>query len=87
MKTSKFLQFVIFFVALWASLNLFIGTNKQDPQSAPTTDIEISAIKQKFSLGSIVQVKITNNKEANLEPRKDCPSEPLDVYKWKNGEW
>lgn len=87
MNKSKFIQFVIFFFALWAILNLFSTEKNQENNPQNKSDIVLTPVKNKFAQGNIVQIKITNNKSENLTPWADCPSEPLDVYKWDNGEW
>lgn len=87
MKPTKFLQITIFFFALWAILNLFNGQQNKTTEVAKNSDIVLAPLKTKFTQGSVVQIKITNNKEENLMPWDDCPLEPLDVFMWDNGEW
>lgn len=87
MKPSKFFQFILFFVAIWMILNLFSGNNQKDNLPNQKTDIVLTPVKSKITLGQVVELKITNNKSINLKPWADCPHEPLDVYQWQNGEW
>ncbi len=87
MNPSRFFRFLILFVALWAILNLFSSNQKEKNNPKQTSDIVMLPTKAKFSQGSVVQLKITNNKEENLTPWADCPAEPLDVFMWDNGEW
>lgn len=87
MKPSKFFQFLIFFVALWAILNIFSGDKDKPNAPKQTSDIVLTPLKNKFSEGDIVQIKVTNNKTENITPWSECPAEPLDVFVWDNGEW
>jgi len=87
MKPTKFFQFLIFFFALWAVLSLFGNNQNKENKANQNSDIVLVASKNKFSQGSVVQIKVTNNKKEKLTPWKNCPAEPLEVYVWNNGEW
>lgn len=47
----------------------------------------IATMNEEFGQDSLVSVKLRNNTESELAIPNDCPSEPLNIFKYINGEW
>lgn len=82
-------QIVTFLVIFIALLLLFRGCGPSQDQEAiiAGNDLGIATVSQEYEQDNIVSVKLKNNTNKSLSIKNDCPSEPLDVFKYQNGEW
>jgi len=78
----KFLRTIFFLLAFFLIWSLI--SPKQD--NTGTDDIVLSA-KSKISIGRTVNVDIINNSDQTLTFASKCPSNPLTVEKYTNGQW
>lgn len=82
----QFLLFAIFFVAL---LLIFRGCSGNTDLEANLSggDLGIAVLNNEYKLDDLVTVKLRNNTAADMQVENDCPREPLNVYRYQNGEW
>jgi len=82
----QFLLFGLFFIAL---LLIFRGCNGNTDLEANLAggDLGISMLNTEYKLDNLVTVRLRNNTSADIKIENDCPREPLNVYRYNNGEW
>lgn len=85
MNKQKFLNYALIVVLTILVMQIF-AKPQQSEDTGPRDDLEISA-KAEFTTGEAVALKLTNNTEETFTFESDCPAEPLDVLKYRNGEW
>lgn len=83
---KQFILFGIFFIAL---LLIFRGCsgNVDLEANLAGNDIGIAVLNSEYKQGDLVSLKLKNNTSAPIEIENDCPREPLDVFRYQNGEW
>jgi YidC/Oxa1 family membrane protein insertase len=82
----QFLLFGLFFIAL---LLIFRGCNGNTDLEANLAggDLGISMLNTEYKLDNLVTVRLRNNTSSDIKIENDCPREPLNVYRYNNGEW
>jgi len=82
-------QLITFAVIFFALLIIFRGCsgNEEINELLTTQPIGVATVNEEYEQDSVVQVKIKNNSGSDVTIFNDCPSEPLDVLKYKNAEW
>ncbi len=63
------------------------GGNTSIDTTLAENDLGLATNKIEYAYGKEVKVTLKNNFEEDVLIVNDCPSEPLDVFKYKNGEW
>ncbi|MFC1810185.1 YidC/Oxa1 family membrane protein insertase [Patescibacteria group bacterium] len=83
---KQFILFGIFFIAL---LLIFRGCSGNTDLEANLAgnDIGIAVLNSEYNQGDLVSLKLKNNTSGAVEIENDCPREPLDVFRYQNGEW
>jgi hypothetical protein len=61
--------------------------NKYETRHLPVGSIELSINKTQYQLGEVVGFTLTNHFPVPVYVTNQCPSEPLNVYRWENKEW
>ncbi len=84
---SKFLQFLLMFFVIFFVLQLFGIGKPVDKDNTEKNDIEITTQNSSYNLGDSIILNITNNLDTDITIENSCPEEPLDIYKYSNGEW
>lgn len=82
----QFLLFGIFFVAILLVFRGCSGNTNLDASLA-NNDLGIAVLNSEYKMDDLVNVKLKNNTSVSIEISNDCPGEPLDVFKYVNGEW
>ncbi|MBU1446207.1 YidC/Oxa1 family membrane protein insertase [Patescibacteria group bacterium] len=82
----QFILFAGFFLVLMLIMRGCTGTSDLDLILAEN-DLGIATMNTEFGQDSLVSVKLRNNTDSELLIPNDCPSEPLNVFKYTNGEW
>ena len=82
----QFLLFGLFFIAL---MLIFRGCGSDTNLEATLagSDLGIAVLDTEYNMDDLVSVKLKNNTNSDLRIENDCPREPLNVYRYKNGEW
>lgn len=83
---KQFLLFGIFFVAI---LLIFRGCsgNTQLADDLTQGKLGIAVVNSEYKIDDLVTVKLQNNTNEDIVIENDCPREPLDVFRYTNGEW
>jgi len=82
----QFILFGIFFVAMLLIFKGCSGNSELDANLAGS-DLGIAVLNNEYKIDQLVTVKLQNNTTAPIEIENDCPREPLDVFRYQNGEW
>jgi len=82
----QFILFTIFFFALILIMRGCTG-NEDMELTLSGNSLGIATMNEEFGQDSLVKVKLRNNTEADITINNDCPSEPLNVFKYINGQW
>jgi len=53
----------------------------------PSGNIELVTSKNKYNLGDEIKFTVMNHFSVSIYVTNQCPNEPLNVYRWENGEW
>lgn len=82
----QFILFGLFFIAL---MLIFRGCTSNTELDANLTgsDLGIAVLNTEYKIDDLVNVKLKNNTDSEIKIENDCPREPLNVYKYFNGEW
>ena len=82
----QFLLFGFFFIAL---MLIFKGCNSSGNLDANLVgnDLGIAVLNSEYHMDDLVTVKLRNNTEKEIQIENDCPREPLNVYRYLNGDW
>ncbi|MBD3156691.1 membrane protein insertase YidC [Candidatus Peregrinibacteria bacterium] len=82
----QFLLFGLFFIAL---MLIFRGCGSDTNLEATLAgnDLGIAVLDTEYNMDDLVSVTLKNNTDQDLRIENDCPREPLNVYRYKNGEW
>lgn len=83
---KNLLLFLVVFTAI-ILLSKGCGTNPELLTTLSEDDIGIATQKTEIAYGREVKLTIQNNLQEALIIENECPAEPLDVFKYKNGEW
>ncbi len=82
----QFLLFGIFFIALLFIFRGCSGNTSLDASLA-NNNLGIAVLNSEYKMDDLVTVQLKNNTNQPIEIHNDCPGEPLDVFKYLNGEW
>lgn len=82
----QFLLFGLFFIALLLIFRGCSGNTDLDANLAGS-DLGIAVLNTEYNLDDLVSVKLKNNTSEEIHIENDCPREPLNVYRYHNGEW
>jgi len=87
-KFNKLIKNVIIFFAVFIIIQ-YIFSSCQTPEEIPTNQapIVVKTLKTKYSPSQPVSVEIKNNTDQIITIKNDCPSEPLDVFKYEIDKW
>ena len=86
MNKKNIITFIIVFLLLNFVISFF--TKRDDSgELAKTGDFGIATTKKEYGQNEQVEVKIKNNTSATYKILNECPSEPLDVFNFRNGQW
>lgn len=82
----QLITFAIFFVAL---LVIFRGCsgNTEIEANLAGSDIGIATLNQEYKQDQLVSIKLKNNTDSTIVIPSECPEEPLDVFRYQNGEF
>lgn len=82
-------QILVFLVVFLALLFLFRGCsgNPEIDAILSGNDLGIATLNQEFKQDSLVSVRLKNNTDSPITIENECPQEPLDVFRYQNGEW
>lgn len=80
---------VSFYLAGLIAFVIFVGIQGQN---IPTYafyggQIQLATDKTSYIVGDVVSYTITNGLDTSITLANNCPSEPLHVYQWLNGQW
>lgn len=78
-KYARIIFFALAFLLVWSFF-----AQKENPASADNVVLEA---KSELAIGSTLTIKIRNNSQENLTLPASCPSNPLKVERYVNGEW
>ncbi len=82
----QFILFGIFFIALLLIFRGCSGNTDLDVSLA-NNDLGIAVLSNEYKMDDLVTVKLRNNTGEPIRIKNDCPREPLDVFRYQNGEW
>ncbi len=83
---KNLLVFLIIFI-LFSLISRGCGSNADIDTTLTQDDIGLATTKISYAYGKEVKLTIQNNLAETLTIENDCPAEPLDVYKYDNGDW
>lgn len=80
---------LLFLVILSSVLLLSKGCNQNTEitSTLSQSDIGIATQKTEYAYGKEVRINLQNNLDETIVIENECPAEPLNVYKYYNGEW
>lgn len=87
---KNMLRNVVTFLAIFLVVNMIFSKfmGNPAPSAADTANpIKITTSKTEYGRNALVGVTIENNTDKDIVLGNDCPSEPLDVYSYKNNQW
>lgn len=82
----QFLLFGLFFIALMLIFRGCSGNTDLDANLAGS-DLGIAVLNSEYHMDDLVTVKLRNNTDSEIRIENDCPREPLNVYRYINGDW
>jgi len=83
---KNLLIFLVIFV-LFSLFSRGLGGNTNIDTTLTQDGIGLATTKITYSYGKEVRIKIQNNLEEPLTIDNACHTEPLDVFKYKDGDW
>ena len=86
MKLKDILLFVGLFIVLSILFKGCSGDSNMDALLSGSS-LGITTTSTEFKQDDLVSVKLRNNTDNEITIKNDCPGEPLDVFKYINGEW
>ncbi len=87
-KLNKIIKNVVVFLAIFLTLNFIFNTFQNDEQSEFADDnVFFLSTKSEYSRTKTVEIEVINTTEDDFTIKNDCPSEPLNVYKFENNDW
>ncbi len=84
---KKNLLIILTVFILFSLLTRGCDSNTTIDTTLAENDIGIATVKTEYAYGKEVKLTLQNNLEETVTIENDCPAEPLDVYKYENGEW
>ena len=81
---------LLLFLVVFTSIMLLskgCSGNTEIESTLNNNDIGIATIKTEYAYGKEVKLSIQNNLQEEIVIENECPSAPLDVYQYVNGEW
>ncbi len=83
------LVWVSFYLVLFAIVGvLVVGVYAENKENTlPSGHVELTLNKKKFQVGEEIQFTVTNKFPATVYVKNNCPTEPLEAYKWDNNKW
>lgn len=82
-------QIITFALIFFALMILFRGCSGNPELEANLTgsDLGIASLNQEYRQDSLVTIRLRNNLDSPIAIPDDCPEEPLNVFRYRNGEW
>lgn len=84
---SRRFIFILIFLLAFTLINSLMQGKKTDRDQLKNGDFVILTSKNTYKRGGEVSVFLKNNTPEDIELEKACPSPPLEVYRYTNGEW
>ncbi len=84
---KKNLLLILSIFVLFSLFTRSCGSNTTLDANLTASDLGIGTTKTEYAYGKGVQVTIQNNLTETVTIENECPAEPLDVFKYKDGEW
>ena len=66
---------------------LFVVGTKINTKTVPKGNISVTTPYQTYLLGEEISFTIHNNFNSSIVIKNNCPTEPLDVYRYENDKW
>lgn len=88
-KINKFLLNIAVFFAIFLILNAVFKSCQNEPPVIvdDKNPIVITSSKNDFSRLETIKIDVQNNTKEEIVIKNNCPSEPLKVYRYENGEF
>jgi len=86
MKLKDILLFIGLFIVISMVFKGCSGSSDIDSMLAGNS-LGIASVSNEFKQDDLVSVKLRNNTEEKITIKNDCPGEPLNVFKYINGDW
>ncbi|MEK7544789.1 MAG: YidC/Oxa1 family membrane protein insertase [Patescibacteria group bacterium] len=85
---KKILQNVLTFIVIFLVLNLVFSffIEKENPE-VKTGELAIIIGDKEYSRGAVMAADIINRTTQDIAIANECPGEPLNIYKYTNGNW
>lgn len=82
----QFLLFGIFFIAIMLIFRGCSGNSTLDT-TLTNNGLGIAVLNSEYKMDDLVTIQLQNNTKDPIQIQNDCPGEPLDVFRYENGEW
>lgn len=88
-KINGTIKNVAIFLAVFLMVNYLMNSCQKKPDVPPANlgPVTIETNKSQYSRYDVVTVTIQNNTTKEIVLPKECPGEPLNVYKFENNAW
>ncbi len=88
-QLGRILPWVALYALLLAGTATFATAmyHKYEEHHLPSGNIELTVDKTKYQLGESIGFTVTNHFPVPVYVTNQCPSEPLNVYRWYDGTW
>lgn len=82
-------QIITFALIFLALMILFRGCsgNPELETDLMQNDLGVASLNQEYRQDGLVTIKLKNNTDSALTIEDECPREPLNVFRYRNGEW
>jgi YidC/Oxa1 family membrane protein insertase len=82
----QIITFILIFLVL---MILFRGCsgNQELEANLAGNDVGIATLNEEYRQDGLVSVKLRNNTNSAITIPSECPEEPLNVFRYRNGEW
>lgn len=86
---KKIFKNIITFVAIFLVIQVIFSffNKKSDNGTVKAGEIGLETSKKEYGKGALVNVKIINKTNTDIEIPNECPQEPLTVYTYENSKW
>jgi YidC/Oxa1 family membrane protein insertase len=83
---KNILNFVLIFLIVILVVNSYLKPKEEQGASAKK-EISLTPVQKEFGQKDLVSAEIKNNTDQVVTLKNECPQEPLDVFRYINGEW
>lgn len=87
MKKQKIITWILFFLILLLTMQLFSKKDKAPESQSAASTISITPVKNEFVSGEEIKIKLLNNTTETITIPSNCPKNPLKVLAWNGTDF